>query len=237
MNLKEDAANTNWIALVLLVLIVGGLAFGIYWWQKQTAVDMTPVELTPTPTVSPTTTITPTATPTETDETAGWKTYTNKEIEYRLKYPKGLKLVPGGMGNSELSNAREILISRGVMPVLQINAEDNPKGISSLERGKKTEGICARDKDCEECVKGSACKVIAQGKEVNINGERAYQFDIKNSFVDENGGWMFIDKNGEDDKRIYRVAYIANNSYIVRFIFLLSDPDFSKIVGTFKFSD
>ena len=83
MNLKEDAANTNWIALVLLVLIVGGLAFGIYWWQKQSAVETTPVELTPTAT--PITTTTPTETE---DETADWKTYTNESFGLSFRYPE-----------------------------------------------------------------------------------------------------------------------------------------------------
>lgn len=79
MSLKEEAANTNWVALVLLVLIVGALAFGIYWWKKQSATKITPVA---TPIVSPTTT------PTETDETAGWKTYEDTTVGFLIKYPE-----------------------------------------------------------------------------------------------------------------------------------------------------
>lgn len=99
---------------VLLLIIVLAVAFGGYFvYQQQT--KSTPVTQTVTQ-------------PTLSDETANWKTYTNSDYNFSLKYPKQftleVKSYPGKSANYE--NDRQFGLYRLVFYV----TEDGVKGYS-----------------------------------------------------------------------------------------------------------
>ena len=71
MNKKISAPIAIGIILVLAI-IVGGFT----WWQRM---EITKEENKPLPEIE---------IPDKKDETAGWQTYTNKELGYEIKYPK-----------------------------------------------------------------------------------------------------------------------------------------------------
>jgi hypothetical protein len=99
MDLKKEIKRTNWILLILLILIVLGIILGIYWWQKKylTEIKSSPNLITPHPTQVPKITSGPTFTPTQTltpkpttpeNETADWKVYKNYKYNFSIKYPQ-----------------------------------------------------------------------------------------------------------------------------------------------------
>lgn len=99
MDIKEEIKKTNWIVLILLILIVLGVIEGIYWWQKNylTEIASSPNFITPHPTQAPKITPGPTFTPTPTltpkpttseNETANWKVYKNYKYNFSIKYPQ-----------------------------------------------------------------------------------------------------------------------------------------------------
>jgi ABC-type glycerol-3-phosphate transport system permease component len=95
----QKKSDTNWIALIILLILVVVFAGGVYWYQTKSTQEAEVVTASPavtnSPSVTPTSTptSTPSTTPTVTDETANWKTYTNDTIAFSFKYPETWKTI------------------------------------------------------------------------------------------------------------------------------------------------
>lgn len=122
-----------------LIFGFGGYYFGKQSLNSQTAVNDGQSQVLPTTTSQtndPIPTINPSSTP---DPTANWKTYTNENYSYQLKYPSGWKTIPSiikgsktetvGLHGAELQGKTIYLHSNYVqnpaMPFLQIETSTN----------------------------------------------------------------------------------------------------------------
>ena len=79
------------ILIIVGILIIATVAGGAYYLRKDTSSlrggsEATDVAISPTPTPTPDETVY-----TESDETANWKTYTNTEYGYSIKYSQNFK--------------------------------------------------------------------------------------------------------------------------------------------------
>ena len=89
--LPAQAKSVSWskiILTVLVIVIVTAIIAGAYWYfvlSKPTGeVDTSPIKVSTPSDKKATSSATPSA---KKDETAGWKTYINKELGFSIKYP------------------------------------------------------------------------------------------------------------------------------------------------------
>lgn len=81
---------TIWVVIIVIIaLILGGV--GGYYYLKNQEKDIAAVPII-TSTITPSATSSSATTTVPTDKTADWKTYTNNEFGYFLKYPKDYRL-------------------------------------------------------------------------------------------------------------------------------------------------
>jgi flagellar basal body-associated protein FliL len=83
MNINQKGF-ANIILVIVIVVLVGTIGYFAFVKKSE------PVAQQPTPTPATTQTKTPAPTPTSKDETSSWKTYTNTEYGFELKYPATL---------------------------------------------------------------------------------------------------------------------------------------------------
>lgn len=89
---NQKGLATIWIIIIVIIAVIFGAIGGYYYLKNQE--KETPAVI-PTQTVSAQTTLSTTApsvTTTPTNETSNWKTYTNNEFGYSLKYPQDYKI-------------------------------------------------------------------------------------------------------------------------------------------------
>src|SRR3989344_8469207 len=99
---KLPAGFASPLILVVIGLIVGiGITFAYFQFKSKPAPQPEPATIQTTSQSSPVSKVSPTA---SADETASWKTYTNKEQGFEVKYPNDLEVI--------LRDGRYILFSK-----------------------------------------------------------------------------------------------------------------------------
>ncbi|HNY36329.1 MAG TPA: hypothetical protein PLD14_03565 [Candidatus Pacearchaeota archaeon] len=147
----------------------------------------------------------------EKDGMVNWKTYTDNQYGYEIKYPS--------LYDAIKSNTRveEVIIGTKVVPAYSILIEFNQDEISPLEKLKSS---------MEESLRGLApanLKII--WKDTMISGEKA----IEMSYEGFAGGYTGV---------VHETAVIKNNTaYIIKINYGGSEEEYYKILSTFKFID
>lgn len=104
-NIMSAITQKGFANIVLVMVVVVLASVGGYYFFKKPA----NVVVIPTPTITPT--ATKTAVPTKTatpNPTAGWKTYTNADLGYSIKYPPTWKVDESGL---QSSLSKEVIIN------------------------------------------------------------------------------------------------------------------------------
>ncbi len=86
--LQGHFLNKKFVITVLVLIILGGIAYGTIWyWQKQQLASE----------------VVPTFTPRPTDDIANWKTYSNTQYGFEVKYPL-TKIIVGDFNKNHSIN-------------------------------------------------------------------------------------------------------------------------------------
>lgn len=82
------SSGAKWFigGVLFTVFLVGALFFG-YWYGQKKAQESVVKPVPIATTVKTSSSVAPSIAPSEEDEYSGWKTYTNKSIGYKLRYP------------------------------------------------------------------------------------------------------------------------------------------------------
>lgn len=176
----------------------------------------------------------PTVTP-KADETANWKTYTNTQWLYSLKYPPAYNVIGENMGSAEEN-----------LDVLIASAESMKTSTGYLSypflRVQVTSGVTAG----LDIYANSSYNFNNKNNKINTNLEKFTNGNLIGWKYDFSGKSFFTTNNG--GKTDGKSGFVINYSGKIKVIFLqnmdniyviwLADADpFNQILSTFKFTD
>lgn len=142
------------------------------------------------------------------DETAGWKTYTNAEFGYSIKYPADWPIEPD-------STATKSAVTIGNIP-------------NEPSAGPFTVYVKKNDTDVRAFItsyrQGYPDGCGAE-QEVTIDGERWIALDCKEAFAGQNKKSYFVSHNGS----IFHIYFIEGSGEI--------NETFQKILSTLRFTE
>lgn len=136
---NDQQPKTNGFLVILLsILLITSLAIaGFFAFQTQKLVkELTFLRTEPTPMATTEPTTEPVATSSsEVDPTAGWKTYTNTEIGFNLRYPTGWSMISANLPrvasfDTKSNNSGEFFIA------YHKNIDDLSKWLTDNQAGK-----------------------------------------------------------------------------------------------------
>lgn len=174
----------------------------------------------------------------EKDPTANWKTYTNSKYEYSLKYPDSLVVKTGGYGLTSVDEESRIIVGdkeikdyyEGRLTVRaqnQTTCQNDVQELKLLKGDLKSFAEWRWKLNKEDKNSNTSNKTVGELTETTIDGQKAYQFTINRSWVDDCGGES-MDKDG-------LVVFVENKGVFFTIRTPLGSKLYQQILSTFKF--
>lgn len=225
------------LVILTVVVLLSVVAFGTYQLGKTQATlpetgstkdkSSTVTEETKTSTVS--------SSLTNADLITNWKTYTNTQYKYAIKYPDNRYLDPQVPEAGRIMNEKEIEESTHVMmggydeEHFDINfitpeGSNNPKNLDIKELAYVNYVDNLEGHGAYESIS------VTEPTFFNLNGAQGYSFSIRsNGHSDLTGGYIGY-------KGIYRTIWAVKDKNIILITYTVS-PLFDQILSTFRFAD
>lgn len=223
------------LAPILIVLLITAAVGGYLIYSGKINVS----QIKPTPTYRP-----PDATTmskSQNDETANWKTYTNTQFGFSFQYPSTTKITinrPFSTNPSDVNLGELIMEMESTTPYDTLKVQPAWVGIGIWrDLGVTIKDSVSRDSWCDKLqpslIGQEECKSKANLPEVTFNGYKAFLFhELISSHVERN------------------TYYIPYNHYVFVIVtskktilspngqgwIIVEDPNLSKILSTFKFT-
>ena len=211
----------KFIGVVALLLVLGAGAYaGIWYWQNQQAAQ----EIVPTFTPRPSVSVTPTP------DTSTWKTYTNTQYGFEIKYPNDFE-VTKGYYDSSLSLAKNVVIGDGKSKCLTDGGLEKLKYFEINDFGNINQNQTAKDLIIDEYVYtlSKRSNYLSAIEEKIINDTTSYQFT-------SNGGYIYKDGSGGVAACPSKFIYLATPKGKGLEIYFPNELIFNQILSTFKFT-
>ncbi len=208
--LKENVSIP--LTFFIFVLIVVAIYFGYQYWQPLQQYSQSQ----PTPT-------------TISDSTTHWKTYTNTDYLYLLKYPPNIILDEIGGGQPPfteeyLSKVLDLRLLQNNLQLLQVSVSSISN--KSLYNEAKSYYALVTDKASENVI-------IKSLQQVKFLDKDAISYTTYGKFHKTTSTEGYIDG---DTPHTYRYIWIDNNNF--RYVLLLTETPLSdQMLLTFKFTD
>ena len=203
-----EQKSTDWTKIILaaisgLVLLAGSTYAG-YWYGTQQAQQVEK----PTPTPEPTTI------PVVGDETEGWKTYTNSEVGYRVRYPEDASIDEdaGHPKPEELVGKKTCVHIKWGLGYVAISSPENEKfNVNCLRTGVGYDVKSVQDtlEIGGKVYKSDGWEVLGPGETLNFHNE-FYRITLEDGVVIEYGSALTESSTFED--------YLSKKDYITSMV-------------------
>lgn len=175
-------------------------------------------------------TVTPSPTPT--DETANWKTYTNSQYGYSIKYPSNYRIYTSGIVQ-EATRSSEIGISnlKDENSVLTIHVDEKKhSSIENMNLSQIAEVNYVSNVSNHNYIK----QIIAPLKLTSLDGQPAYTYTL--IAAGYSGKWRGFPVGAINNFRKITTLETEKDGLYFTLVFPSDDPNLNQILSTFKFT-